>query len=126
MADANDSHGHHGPKSQKTYLVIGLALAGFTIVSFIVNGAVTGGTLSADAGFWIILLVAIAKATFVVVWFMHLLWDWKKVGFMIVPSLILGAMFAVVLLPDTVLAWKRDRDRLEEIDAKPAAAAPAH
>ena len=52
--------------------------------------------------------VAIIKATLVVAYFMHLVWDWGKVGFMIIPALILGAMMAVVLYPDIVAAWKRD------------------
>jgi hypothetical protein len=34
-----------------------------------------------------------------------MMWDWKKVGFMIVPALILGAMWWVVLMPDIVIAW---------------------
>jgi caa(3)-type oxidase subunit IV len=110
MADTHDSPdqagdpGHHGP-NVKAYLVVGGALAGFTIVSFGVNSLVRADHLSANAGFWIILSVAIIKATLVVFYFMHLMSDWKKVGFMIVPALILGAMMSVVLMPDIVIAW---------------------
>jgi heme/copper-type cytochrome/quinol oxidase subunit 4 len=108
MADAHHGNGHHGPKVQ-TYIVIGLALAIFTIVSFVVNGAVRSKPpiLTHDQGFWIILAVAIVKASLVVFYFMHLIWDWKKVAFMIAPVLILGTMMIVILMPDIVLAWKQ-------------------
>ncbi len=120
MADTHDGHaesGHHGPKVQ-TYLVIGAALAGFTAVSFVVNYAVSHYGLSSTAGFWIILTVAVVKATLVVLYFMHLIWDWRKVLFMIIPALILGAMWWIVMTPDIVLAWDRERK------ADPFAAAP--
>jgi len=109
MADTHGGpgdNGHHGPKVQ-AYLVIGGALAVFTIVSFVVNAAVRSDPpiLTPNQGFWIILTVAIVKASLVVFYFMHLLWDWRKVGFMIVPAMILGAMMAVVLYPDIVAAW---------------------
>jgi len=106
MVDANAApgHGHAGPKA-KVYLVIGAALGVFTAVSFIVNHYVQADVLSVNQGFYIILLVAIVKATLVVAYFMHVIWDWKKVLFMIIPALILGAMMMFVLLPDIVEAW---------------------
>ena len=108
MVDANATggHGHAGPKA-KVYLVIGVALGIFTAVSFIVNSLeqTTPPTLTANQGFYVILLVAIVKATLVVAYFMHVVWDWKKVLFMIIPALILGAMMMFVLLPDIVEAW---------------------
>jgi hypothetical protein len=36
---------------------------------------------------------------------MHLLLDWKRLYFVIIPVMIMGAMMIVVLLPDIVLAW---------------------
>jgi cytochrome c oxidase subunit 4 len=103
MTDNSEGHGHH-PKVQ-AYLVVGSALAIFTIVSFVVNSFVRGGSLTANTGFVIILSVAVVKATLVGAYFMHLVWDWKKVGFMIIPAFILGAMMMFVLMPDIVLAW---------------------
>jgi cytochrome c oxidase subunit 4 len=103
MTDNSEGHGHH-PKV-RAYLVIFGALAIFTFVSFVVNSFVRGGSLSANMGFFIILSVAIVKAALVGAYFMHLVWDWKKVGFMIVPAFILGAMMMFVLMPDIVLAW---------------------
>jgi cytochrome c oxidase subunit 4 len=104
MTESSDAHGHHGPKVQ-AYLVIGVALAIFTAVSFIVNSFVRSDALSANMGFVIILGVAVVKACLVGAYFMHLVWDWKKVGFMIIPGFILGAMMMFVLMPDIVLAW---------------------
>lgn len=106
MTDTTHHDDHHGPKLQ-TYLVIGVALSVFTAVSFIVNSFVTSGKLSAEAGFVIILGVAITKAALVGTYFMHLLYDWRKVYFMIIPVFILGTMMAIVLLPDIVLAWPK-------------------
>jgi caa(3)-type oxidase subunit IV len=100
-ADTND----HPVHPVQPYLVVGGALAVFTIVSFVVNVFVRGESLSAMAGLAIILGVAVVKATLVAIYFMHLKYDWVKVGFMIVPALILGTMFFFVLMPDIVLAW---------------------
>jgi caa(3)-type oxidase subunit IV len=101
---APEEHEHHGPNLQ-AYMVIGLALSIFTAVSFIVNGMVRGEVLTAVVGFTIILSVAVVKSLLVALYFMHLKYDWRKVGFFIVPALILGTMFYFVLMPDIVLAW---------------------
>jgi caa(3)-type oxidase subunit IV len=106
MTDAATGHDHAGPNVQ-VYYRIGGALAVFTAVSFIVNqleqwGYLPGGVTTA---FIIILGVAVVKATLVGLIFMHLKYDWGKVGFMIIPAFILGAMFFAVLMPDMVLAW---------------------
>jgi cytochrome c oxidase subunit IV len=107
MADSTHGHGehHHGP-TLKTYMVIAVALAVFTLVSFVVNAFVRGGALSPAAGFTIILAVAVVKATLVGMYFMHLIVDWGKLYYFIIPAFILGAMMMVVLLPDIVLGWK--------------------
>jgi cytochrome c oxidase subunit 4 len=104
MTDQADTHGHTVHPMQP-YLVVGGALGIFTIVSFVVNVFVRGGSLTAMTGLLIILSVAIVKATLVAIYFMHLKYDWAKVGFMIVPALILGTMLFFVLMPDIVLAW---------------------
>lgn len=104
MAEGHESHGGH---SAAPYLVVGAALAGFTATSFLMNyGA------HPDVGWWslmvafaVILAVAIVKAALVVFYFMHLKQDYAKVGFLIIPALILGCMMMFVLLPDTVQAW---------------------
>jgi cytochrome c oxidase subunit 4 len=104
MSDASHAEGHAAHPVQP-YLVVGGALAVFTIVSFVVNVFVRGGSLTPMAGLALILGVAVVKATLVAIYFMHLKYDWRKVGFMIVPALILGVMFFFVLMPDIVMAW---------------------
>jgi cytochrome c oxidase subunit 4 len=105
MTDTHDAQEHHGP-NVKLYLVIGSALAVFTVVSFVVNALVQGKTLTPQVGFVIILGVAVVKAVLVAMFFMHLKYDWGRVYFMVVPVLILGTMFMIVLLPDIVFGWK--------------------
>jgi caa(3)-type oxidase subunit IV len=102
-------HGHeeHAGPNVQAYMMIGGALAIFTAVSFIVNGLVQRRTVEAVLGFAIILGVAVVKSILVALYFMHLKYDWRKVGFFIIPALILGTMFFFVLMPDIVLAWHK-------------------
>ncbi|MFL5244283.1 MAG: cytochrome C oxidase subunit IV family protein [Gemmataceae bacterium] len=104
MTDATHHEVHHGPNLQ-AYLVIGVALSVFTVVSFVVNYAVRDNLLTANLGFVLILAVAVVKAFLVGLYFMHLKFDWPKLYFMIIPAFILGAMMGLALLPDIVLAW---------------------
>jgi caa(3)-type oxidase subunit IV len=118
MADAHhpDGHGHHGPDF-RIYVAVGLALSGFTVVSFVCNWAVRNGhehpesalQMSALAAFIVILSVAIVKATLVGMYFMHLKYEWAKLYFMIIPVFILGTMMVIVLMPDIVVAWHHDQ-----------------
>ena len=106
---ATDPHAHdpaadHGP-SYRAYMVVALALGVFTAASFGVNRLVNDHVLEPHVGFLLILGVAVCKAVLVGLYFMHLLLDWRRLYFMIVPAFILGAMMAMVLLPDIVLAW---------------------
>lgn len=99
------AHGDHDPALFRAYMVIAVLLAVFTAASFVVNGLVHAKTLTPMAGFWIILAVAVVKAVLVALYFMHLLADWGKVYFLIVPVLILAAMTVIALLPDHVFDW---------------------
>jgi caa(3)-type oxidase subunit IV len=103
MTDTHASE-HHGPGLQ-AYLVVFGALGIFTVVSFAVNTAVRGGSLTATAGFTIILGVAVVKAVLVGLYFMHLVTDWGRLYYLVFPAFILGAMMITVLLPDIVLGW---------------------
>ena len=108
MTDTHtDSHkdAGHGPTYQ-IYMIIAVALAIFTAVSFVVNGQVHNKVLTPFNGFVIILGVAIIKATLVALIFMHLKYDWSKLYFLIIPAFILGTMMMFVLLPDIVFAWQ--------------------
>jgi caa(3)-type oxidase subunit IV len=105
--DMAESHAgeHHGP-GFKAYMVVALALAIFTTVSFVVNVLVRNETLSSSTGFTIILVVAVCKALLVAAYFMHLVVDWGRLYYLIIPAFILGTMMMVVLLPDIVFAWR--------------------
>ena len=121
MADTHDSiagetgHGHHGP-TLPLYLAVAAVLSVFTAVSFIVNAMVLDPhtpkseqpwyrMISHMTSLWIILGVAICKASLVGAFFMHLKYDWFKLYFMIVPVFILAVMMMLVLMPDIVVAW---------------------
>jgi cytochrome c oxidase subunit IV len=110
------SHGvaseRHEGMTVKPYLVIFLALAVFTAVSFLVNSAekpdgVFGrAVIETGTGFAIILAVAVLKALLVALFFMHLVMDWRRVYFIIVPALVLATALVLALWPDMVLAWQ--------------------
>jgi heme/copper-type cytochrome/quinol oxidase subunit 4 len=106
MEHNEHGHGQHGP-SVTSYLGVFVLLSIFTVISFVVNGAVTAPepSLTKIQGFAIILGVAVIKAMLVAFIFMHLKWDWRNIYFVIVPTLVLCVMFGLVLLPDIVLAW---------------------
>ncbi len=103
-AHAYGDHGHAGP-TFNAYLVVFGALLIFTLVSFVVNWAVRHEHMGPHTGFTVILAVAVCKAVLVGTYFMHLILDWKRFYFVIIPVSILGALLIVVLLPDIVLAW---------------------
>jgi caa(3)-type oxidase subunit IV len=105
MTESHSSDQPHEGHGIKPYLVVFGALVIFTLISFAVNGAVRGGSMTPPMGFTLILGVAVCKAVLVATYFMHLLLDWKRVYFMIIPVMIMGTMMLIVLLPDIVLAW---------------------
>ena len=103
--EAHDDHG----RMVRMYLTVFVALAVFTLVSFVANYAASEERqwITKGVSFVIILGVAVVKAALVGYVFMHLMLDWRKLYFMIFPAFILGAMLMMVLLPDFVLAWQR-------------------
>ena len=110
-AHAPDDHADHGDHGANVtmYFRVFVALAFFTLASFLANYFASGEHpwISKGFSFLIILAVAIVKAGLVGWVFMHLAFDWRKLYFMIFPAFILGAMMMMVLLPDIVLAWQR-------------------
>lgn len=110
MADTHEpaQHAHHGP-TVKQYLVVFGALAIFTAVSFIANQMVHWKWISSYTSFAIILGVAIVKAVLVGLYFMHLIFDWGKLYYLIFPTFILAVMMITVFMPDIVLNWSNSR-----------------
>jgi cytochrome c oxidase subunit IV len=99
------AHGeHHGPTVQ-TYLVIFGALCVFTLISFVVNQMFP---IPSHTGMFIIMAVAVCKATLVGMFFMHLKYEWMKLYFLIFPVGILAVMMMIVLLPDGVIGWPHE------------------
>lgn len=119
MAESHGTEGHGSGVNM--YYVVFAALCVFTIISFIVNGAVRADppALTKEAGFTIILGVAVCKAFLVGLIFMHLKWDWGRLYFMIIPAMILGALLIAVLMPDIVLGWKMETTPVPEVSQVP-------
>jgi cytochrome c oxidase subunit IV len=100
----SESHGaaeHHGPTVQ-VYLGVFGALCVFTLVSFLVNYILGIGS---HVGMGIIMVVAVCKASLVIMFFMHLKYEWMKLYFLIIPVAVLGVMMMIVLMPDGVAGW---------------------
>jgi cytochrome c oxidase subunit IV len=96
---------HHGP-GVKAYLLVFAGLALFTLVSFVTNYWARQDLASrAPTSFAIILTVSVLKTCLVGAFFMHLIVDWRKVYYLLIPAFILGTMMMIVLMPDIVLAW---------------------
>lgn len=85
----------------KKYWMVFIALCVCTAISFVFNWAWGQNATSATA----ISVVAIIKAALVVLIFMHLLFDWKKVAAIMVPVLIMCVMTVIILSIDGALAW---------------------
>jgi cytochrome c oxidase subunit 4 len=98
-------HVHHGPGVQAYIVIFGL-LAIFTAVSFIANYMARENTITPHQSFIIIMGVALVKAALVGAYFMHLIVDWRRLYYLLIPAFILGTMMMFVLLPDIVLAWR--------------------
>src|SRR5438094_2662652 len=99
-----EAHAHAGP-TFNTYLAVFGALSVFTLLSFVFNYMARHQHLSTEAGFVLILGVAVCKAILVGMFFMHLIMDWGRVYYLILTAMILGTLLIVVLLPDIVLTW---------------------
>ena len=101
-----EAHAAHGPGPDVgLYLKIFGGLCVLTLISFLSNQFVNHAMHQPELSMIIILLVSIAKATLVAMFFMHLKWDWSKLYFLMIPVVIMGIMMMIVLLPDIVLAW---------------------
>lgn len=103
MAHGHAAEAHAGP-GFKAYLTVFAALSVFTALSFVFYYS-----FPRDTSFLLILGVAVIKAVLVGVYFMHLILDWPRVYYLIIPAFILGVLLIVVLLPDIVLGWHHPR-----------------
>jgi caa(3)-type oxidase subunit IV len=107
-----DAHGteaahaehHEAHISDATFLKVFGGLLIFTALTFAANQFL--GEKAKLIAFLIIGTIAICKALLVVVYFMHLVLDWKKLFLFIVPVMILAPLIVIVLWPDIVLSWR--------------------
>ena len=83
------------------YWMVFFALCVGTALSFVFNFFLGHGPMSAT----LISIVAIVKAALVVLIFMHLKFDWKKVAAIMVPVLIMCVMTVIIFSIDQALAW---------------------
>ncbi|HLW68226.1 MAG TPA: cytochrome C oxidase subunit IV family protein [Gemmataceae bacterium] len=107
--DAHGAHAVHAEHhdahiSDKTFLRVFGFLLFFTAATFAANQFLPEKLKW--LAFLIIGGIAIFKATLVVVYFMHLVLDYKKLFLFIVPVMILAPLIVIVLWPDIVLAWR--------------------
>ena len=89
-------HGHH-----PNYWAIFLVLCGLTAVSWILDESVGWGLMKSHVVLSaLVLAVALAKALFVAVYFMHLKFEgrWKYV--LLTPTLVLALGLPLALMPD--------------------------
>ena len=93
----------------KVYLLVGFTLIVFT--------AITVWVSFFDFGAWnmvVAMVIAAFKATLVVLFFMHLLYDHKMYAIVFLTSLVFLATFVVITMFDTL-----GRDRIYAIQAQP-------
>lgn len=105
----NATSAEHHISPLKVYLLVGFTLLVFT--------AITVWVSFFDFGAWnLIVAMAIAafKATLVVLFFMHLLYDHKLYAVVFLSSLVFLATFVVITMFDTL-----GRDRIYPIEAQP-------
>ena len=91
-----EEQGHYA-----TYWTVFIVLCVCTGISFLFNWLLGQSGLSAA----LISIVAIIKAALVVLIFMHLKTDWKKVAAIMIPVLIMCVMTVIILSIDQALAW---------------------
>ncbi|GBD35488.1 hypothetical protein HRbin36_00600 [bacterium HR36] len=97
MSATHESHPH------PNYLAVFAALVVLTAIS--VSSEYLVG---AAAGHVVNVLVAVCKAVLVAMFFMHLKYDWFKVYFMVVPTLIVGVVLVLTLMPDATFSQYRN------------------
>jgi cytochrome c oxidase subunit IV len=107
-----DAHAEEHP--HPNYWAVFGVLSVLTLVSFMTVqdfwlNNVESDPLHPRSGPILVMLVAVAKATLVAMYFMHLKYDWFKLYFMIVPTLIMGTILMCALLPDMTFSQTRVR-----------------
>ena len=100
----------HGNNSEaknhkKIFVVVFLMLCALTAMSFWISRSYLMDDVL--TGWLAMMAVSVAKASLVILFFMHLWWEraWKWV--LTIPSLIMGTLLVLLLVPD--IAYRTDR-----------------
>jgi cytochrome c oxidase subunit 4 len=102
MADTHtEEHPHPNYWAVFGVLTVLTAVSFMTVQPFWIN------SMGERSGPMLVMIVAVAKATLVAMYFMHLKYDWFKLYFMIVPTLIMGTILMCALLPDMTFSQTR-------------------
>jgi cytochrome c oxidase subunit 4 len=102
--DSHDSHDDHGGIGK--YLVVFLVLCLLTMASFLTYFPFWREHVPYEASRTMMMAVSCAKATLVVMFFMHMLWEanWKWV--LTVPASFMSIFLLLMLVPD--IGWRQD------------------
>jgi caa(3)-type oxidase subunit IV len=103
----NHVESHHEEHAHPPYMLVFGVLCVLTVVSFLTVQDFWINSMGEKSGPMIVMLVGVAKATLVAMFFMHLKYDWFKLYFMIVPTLIMGTILMCALLPDMTFSQTR-------------------
>ena len=104
MTDTHSEEHPHPP-----YMLIFVVLSVLTLVSFMTVSDFWRSNMGEGSGPILVMVVGVVKATLVAMFFMHLKYDWFKLYFMIVPTLIMGTILMCALLPDMTFSQTRVR-----------------
>lgn len=110
MSEPHTDHadpGHAHGDLEGLYLKVFGALIVCTAVSFITVSSFWVNSLGHETGHTVVMIVAVIKALLVAMFFMHLKYDWNKLYFMLVPSLVVGTILICALLPDITFSQTR-------------------
>ena len=100
--DPQDGHGHdaggHGGVGK--YIAVFFALCGLTVISYLVGNSATLREKTPGIMWAMMMAVSCAKASLVILFFMHLKWEanWKYV--LTVPASIMSIFLMLMLIPD--------------------------
>lgn len=98
-ADSSAEHGHDSHGGSGKYIAVFISLCVLTAISFLV-GRNESIMATPAIGWTLMMAVSCAKATLVMLFFMHLIWEanWKYV--LTIPASIMSLFLLLMLFPD--------------------------
>src|SRR5689334_25058049 len=106
--DPHEDHGDHeaGHGGVGKYIAVFFALCGLTLISYLVGNSATLREKTPGIMWAMMMAVSGAKASLVILFFMHLKWEanWKYV--LTVPASIMSIFLMLMLIPDIGLRYR--------------------